>query len=208
MLYIFDMDGVLLDSMPLWEHLGIDYLKKNGKEPKSDFKERVIKMSMPEAADFLKTEYGFTAPADEIIRGLDALAEEFYTSTAPMKAGVDKALKKICADGARCVILTATDRPLAEVALVRTGLQEFFSEIYTCTELNLCKSTPAVFTKVLELEGTDAKDAVVVEDAWHAIKSASLAGIPVLAIYDESAKNHWNDIQQTAARALLHWNQF
>lgn len=208
MLYIFDMDGVLLDSMPLWEHLGIDYLKRNGREPKTDFRDRVIKMSMPEAAELLRSEYGFTCSAPEIIKGLDSLAEEFYTTTAPMKSGADKALEKICAAGGRCVILTATDRPLAEIALERTGLKKFFCRIYTCTELRLYKSSPKVFEKVLELENTDPKDAVVVEDAWHAVQSASLAGIPVLAIYDASSKNHWEDIQRTAERALSDWSQF
>lgn len=208
MLYIFDMDGVLLDSMPLWEHLGTDYLIKNGRKPRPDFRDRVIRMSMPEAAEFLQNEYDFTLPAEEIIHGLDALAEEFYTSTAPLKPGVDKALQRITEEGGNCVILTATDRPLAETALERTGIKNFFHHIYTCTELQLNKNSPAVFSKVLEMEKTAPNDAIVVEDAWHAVQSADKAGIRVLAIYDDASKMHWQEIQKTASRALLDWSQF
>lgn len=206
--YIFDMDGVVLDTMPMWDHLGEDYLKLHGRLPKPDFRRRITAMSMPQAAQFLRSEYGFTEPPEQLIAGLDALAEGFYTERAPLKDGVLSALERLSSGGNRIVLATATDRHLAEVALMRTGAAKFFAKIYTCTELALSKDKPECFRKILELEGCRPEEAIVVEDALHAIRSARAAGIPVLAVYDESSRAYWLEIQELAFRALESWHEF
>ncbi len=206
--YIFDMDGVLLDSMPLWEHLGEEFLKTKGKTPLPGFQQKILFLSMPQAANLLREEYGIQGTDEEIIGGIDALAAEFYRTTAPLKDGVIPALERLAAQGIRCVIATASDRYLAEAALDRTGIKHFFTKIYTCTELKLSKDHPECFLKILELEGITPNQAVVVEDAIHAIRSVHAANIPVLALYDHSNDAHWDETKRLASRALLSWNEF
>ena len=43
---IFDIDGVLLDSLGIWKDLGARYLIRQGKEPESDLAETLFSMSM------------------------------------------------------------------------------------------------------------------------------------------------------------------
>ncbi len=208
-LYLFDMDGVLLDSMPLWEHLGEDFLRLHGRTPQPDFRQRILAMSMPQAARYLQEEYGFSQGEEELVAGLDALAQGFYTEKAPAKEGVARVLASLTEGGAnRCVVATATDRHLAQAALRRTGLLSFFQNIYTCTELQLSKDSPAFFQKILEREGCLPENAVVVEDALHAIRSATAARIPVLAIYDEASRENWPQIQRLATRSLRAWAEY
>ena len=64
---IFDMDGVLLDTMPLWEHLGVDYLIAHGIQPTPDLRGRLLQMTMPEAAELFRAEFGMTDSAEKII---------------------------------------------------------------------------------------------------------------------------------------------
>ncbi len=208
-LYLFDMDGVLLDSMPLWEHLGEDFLRLHGRTPRPDFRQKILAMSMPQAARCLQEEYGFSQGEEELVAGLDALAQEFYTAKAPAKEGVARVLASLTAKGEnRCVVATATDRPLAQVALQRTGLLPFFQNIYTCTELQLSKDSPAFFLKILQREECPPEKAVVVEDALHAIRSAVAAHISVLAIFDEASRENWPQIQKLATRSLACWAEF
>ena len=42
---IFDMDGTLLDSMPAWNHLGSDLLRRHGIEPAADLDQRLKVLS-------------------------------------------------------------------------------------------------------------------------------------------------------------------
>ena len=50
---IFDVDGVLLNSMPVWENLGELYLDHLGIEAEKNLGETLFEMSLEEAADYL-----------------------------------------------------------------------------------------------------------------------------------------------------------
>ncbi len=206
--FIFDMDGTLLDTMPLWETLGEDFLRLHGKEPKPGFRQHLIALSMIEAAEMFEREYGFTESVPQIVRALDDMARGFYTDKAPAKPGVIEALQCLANNHCPCVVATASDRELASAAFQRTGIQHFFQKIYTCTELGISKDNPAFFQTLLEKEQISADQAVVVEDALHAIRSARKDNIPVLAIYDDSDKENWEEIQSLANWSMTDWSQF
>ena len=55
---IFDVDGVLLDSMSAWENLGQMYLKHLGISAEADLGEILSPMSLEEAARYLIDHYG------------------------------------------------------------------------------------------------------------------------------------------------------
>ena len=50
---IFDLDGTLLDSMPVWDHLAEHYLLQKGKAPRHDLRATLAAMDMRESADYL-----------------------------------------------------------------------------------------------------------------------------------------------------------
>ena len=50
---IFDIDGTLLDSMPIWENAGARYLATLGIKAKPDLKERLDALSLPEGAIYM-----------------------------------------------------------------------------------------------------------------------------------------------------------
>ena len=204
---IFDMDGVLLDTMPLWEHLGVDYLTAHGIQPTPGLRERLLTMTLPQAADLFRSDFGMTCSAAEIIAGIDALAEEFYTVRAPLKPGVAETLTELRQRGYRCVVATATDRALVRAAFERTGIVEHFEQCFTCTELNLSKKDPKFFRTILRTLQAAPEECAVIEDALHAIRTAVAVGLDTYALYDESNHDHWPQIQSTATRAFQHFDQ-
>ena len=51
---IFDLDGVLLDSMGIWEDLGARYLRRLHITPEPGLNEVLFPMSMEQGAAYLK----------------------------------------------------------------------------------------------------------------------------------------------------------
>lgn len=54
---VFDLDGVVLDSMSIWKDLGSRYLLRRGLTPKPGLGELLFAMSMEQGADYLRTHY-------------------------------------------------------------------------------------------------------------------------------------------------------
>ena len=195
---IFDMDGTLLESLPIWDRVGIDYLAGLGIQARPDLPERLLTMSMRQAAAYFRSGYGVNLPEAEIMDGINARIEAFYRKTAPAKEGVRDFLHALRQSGVKMCVATATDRPLAEAALRRTGLLSYFSFLLTCTEAGFGKDSPDIFVLAQKKLGTPREQTVVFEDALYAMQTAKRAGFPVAAVYDASSQADQEQIRQLA----------
>ena len=194
---IFDFDGTLFDSMSVWDDAGGIYLRSVGKEPEENLRSILNPMSLRQAADYLREHYSIPLSAEEITDGINRTVEDFYFHTAAPKPGVTAFLEELSGKDIRMCITTATDRYLAEAALERCGMRRFFSGILTCGETGCGKDQPLIFRRAMEQLGTDRRNTIVVEDAWHAIRTAKDDGFIVAAVYD-SHESMQSRVRETA----------
>ena len=76
---IFDMDGVLLDSMPMWDHAGEMYLAGQGIKAEPDLEKVLFTMTMMKGAEYMQEHYGLELSAKEIIDGINAVSYTHLT---------------------------------------------------------------------------------------------------------------------------------
>ncbi len=195
---IFDLDGVLLDSMPFWDNLGAEYLKLKGYAPPDNLNEILKTMSLAQSASYFKEQYGIPKNTDEIIKEIIRLIESQYRLEVPLKPFVARFLDMLYEKNIKMCVATATDYDLAKAALKRLGVDHYFEFILTCSQAGTGKDNPEFFLKVLELLGTPKSETMVFEDALHAIKSAKKAGLIVTGVYDQSAVEDLEEIKATA----------
>ena len=193
---IFDVDGTLLDSMSIWDTIGADYLRSIGYIPRENLNEIFKNMSLLQAAEYYRNEYGVTLRVEEIMSGVNAMLEQFYQYEAPLKPGAAELLARLRQNRVKLCIATATDRYLVEAALARCGVLSYFGEIFTCNGVGHGKDEPHIFEAALRFLGTERAETVVFDDALYAIRTAKEAGFPIAAVYDTHEKS------QTEGRAL------
>lgn len=186
---IFDLDGTLLDSMPIWDTIGEDYLLSLGIKPHENLKETFQDMSLMQSAVYYQNEYGVQKTVEEIIAGVDCLVEQFYKEKALLKEGVKPFLEELSKRGVKMCITTAIDKHLVKMALTRCGVQHYFSEIFTCNEIGYGKDNPAIYHIAFNYLGTKKENTVIFEDSLYAVKTAKKAGYLVAGIYDEAEQN-------------------
>lgn len=187
---IFDLDGTLLDSMFIWDTIGEDYLKSQGILPKENLNETFKSMSLLQAAEYYQSEYGLSLTTEEIMDGVNDMIEHFYADVVLTKPGVAEFLEKLKKCGTKMCVATATDKHLVKAALERNGILNYFSEIFTCTEVGAGKDNPLIFNRALAHLGTNIADTLVFEDALYAIKTAKGAGFTVCGVEDTSEKSN------------------
>lgn len=200
---IFDMDGTLLDSMFVWEGIGEKYVRSCGAEPEEGLDEIIKNMTMDQVSTYLSIGYGITKPPSEISADINCLIESFYRDVVKPKAGIFDLLEDFKARGVKMCVATATDIHLVKMALSRTGLLPFFSDIFTCTMVGAGKEVPLIFEKALERLGTPKAETPVFEDSLYAIKTAKKAGFPVVGIYDSAWDCDWTEIKKYADYCIL-----
>ena len=185
---IFDMDGTLLDSMPIWHNLGVRTLRAMGYDPEPGLNDYLKQVTMLEGARYCKERYHMPQSAEEIAAVTEAQVVDFYHNRVEAKAGVLPFLTLLRRAGAAMYVATNTDRPLAEAGLRRAGLSGFFQGLLTCSEVGAGKGeSPRIYEEALRRMGAAKADAVVFEDALHAVQTAKAAGFRVCAVYDATS---------------------
>ena len=91
---IFDVDGVLLNSMPVWENLGELYLNSLGLDAEKGLGEILFTMSLEEGAQYLISQYGIDKSVEEVVNGLNREVRDFYAEKVPLKEGVRQYLSE------------------------------------------------------------------------------------------------------------------
>lgn len=195
---IFDMDGTLLDSMPVWYDIGSELLRKRGVRPNPDLDRTLKPMTLEEAARYLISEYQLHEKEKDIIDDINNLLRSHYAETIPLKPGVKKFLGRLRNSGVRMCVATATDIELTRSALKRLGVIDYFEDILTCGQAGMGKDNPVFFFRALELIHTAVAETAVFEDSLYAIRTAKAAGFFIAGVYDESAREDADEITALA----------
>ena len=181
---IFDLDGTLIDSMFIWDTIGEDYLKSLGIEPKENLAEVFKTFTLEQAAEYYRNHYDIKLSAKEIVEGINDMVAKIYRTKVVLKPGISDFLKRLHNLGVKMCVATVTDRPIVEDVLKRLKIYEYFSEIFTCSEIGCNKETPEIYRQALKHLATKKTETIVFEDVLHAIKTAKDDGFKVAAVYD------------------------
>ncbi len=194
---IFDMDGTLLDSMAAWDIAPVEFLRAHGKEPDPDFREITKVMTVQDCARYCRDTYDLPMTVEEVMHGMNAMMEDFYTTRVQLKPGVKNFLSLLKMEGVWMYVATNTDRHLVQDALKHTGIDSYFRGILTCSEVGAGKQeSPEIYERALRRLRSTKKDTVVFEDAVHAIRTAKAAGFRVAAVYDASEEANQEEIRR------------
>lgn len=191
---IFDVDGTLLDSMPMWARLDIDYLEGMGYHPEPDFCTKVKMMTISDASVFIKDYFGVEKSPEQITQEIMDMAFSRYENDLILKPGAAELIIALKNMGYHIVVATANEYDMVKKCLERNNIMQYMDGLVTCTMVGCSKQRPDVYLKACEIAGTTVEESVIFEDSSFAINTAINAGFDVIGVYDSTEEEHWNEI--------------
>ncbi len=179
-LFIVDYDGTLLNSLTMWDDIASRYVKSKGIEPEKNLDDIVRLQTNDETAEYLSKKYFNNMDPSKLIIDIDSFIEKEYLNIKINKGAID--LLNELKNKGRIVLFSATSLSLIKKSLKLNEIDNLFDELYTSTNFNYTKTDGSGYIKVIEKEGYNVNDTLVVEDAIHAIIGAHKAGFKVLSI--------------------------
>ena len=193
---IFDMDGTLIDSMPMWKNLLNDYLRSQGRMAKGNLWEEIRPLTLEDTAVYFREVYKLHQSEEQIVREINERIAAFYQRKAKAKPGVEQFLSLLKMEGVWMYVATGTDRPLAEAGLKCAGIDGYFRGIVTCQESGAGKDKSAdIFERATARLLSNKKDTIIFEDSLPAIRTAKAAGFRVAGVYDADCPDDQDEIQ-------------
>ena len=201
-LHIFDMDGTILDSMPMWSTIASDYLDSYDIPHDDDVNKLIEAYTLENAAKYF-IELGLDNTIFDIIKDIYDFSFNKYKNEIPAKLDMAELLKKLHETGETIILLSASPVQCAVAAFKRLNILEYFDKLFSCQDFETDKTVPETFINVAASLGFKPEDAIVYEDALYSIRSAKAAGCKTVAIYDDFARSEWDEILKTADEIFI-----
>ena len=182
-MFLFDMDGTLLDSNGVWKEVDREFLRRRGLEYTRAYYAGVAHTIFPLAAKFTKEFCGLSESCEEIMAEWMDLAKDAYAHVT-VKAGVRAYLKQCKAEGRKMAVVTSSVPEHCYTALENLDLLKYFDGITFAQELGLEKKNPEVWLEAAKRSGERPEDCTIFDDSLAACQGARRAKMRVVGVYD------------------------
>lgn len=178
---IFDLDGVIVDSEPVWEEVRRAYVAAHGGTWQADSQRRLMGMSTGEWSRYLSGELGVNRTAEQVATEVVADMSRRYAQRVPVINGAVDVVRRTAG---RWPLGLASSSPtrLIRAALDATGLSDTFGATLSTEQTAHGKPAPDVYLAVAARLGVDPAHCVAIEDSANGVRSAAAAGMAVVAV--------------------------
>ena len=178
---IFDLDGVLIDSEPVWEEVRRQVVAEHGGQWATDTQQRLMGMSTGEWASYLSTGLGVKLPPDQVAELVITQMQDRYRAHLPLMPGAVTAVRQLAA---HWPLGLASSAPLTliDAVLNASALKPCFAATMSTEQVKAGKPAPDIYLAVAAKLGRDPANCAAVEDSANGLRSAAAASCQVIAV--------------------------
>ncbi|MFP7223930.1 HAD family phosphatase [Priestia filamentosa] len=180
---IFDMDGVIVDSEPVYRRLNEKIFKKLNIKVDEETKLSFIGGTTERKWTILKNKYLLSQSVEELMTLQNIVFSQkewnfrdiLYPEAIPL-------LKLLKEQSIPTVLATSSDKTRIQAVLDQCGLKKYFNEVVCGVDFERGKPDPDIFLNAAEKVGVPPENCVVIEDSYNGItaaKKANMYGIGV-----------------------------
>jgi HAD superfamily hydrolase (TIGR01509 family) len=179
---LFDMDGVIVDSEPLWSEAEKQLLARRNLRYSPSLKSAMMGRDARGAVGCLIEHYGLAETVGELMEERNQLIAEFFKEHLKAIPGALELVRSLMAAGIMTGLVSSSPKPLVELALEKLSVTVLFDLILSGDQVVRGKPAPDIYITAAENLGVKPEYCLVIEDAPHGVAAAKGAGMCCLAV--------------------------
>ena len=180
---MFDMDGVLLDSEPIWRGVEVEVFGRVGVELSEEDLIRTMGVRIADVVRLWHERQPWNDPpiddvTDEIVERVATKIER----EASLNEGTIEAIDRLRAHGLPLALASSSPMRLIEAVLRMGGLDDRFDVVLTGEDEEHGKPAPDVYLSAARALGVPAERCLAIEDSINGVRAAKAAGMVAIAV--------------------------
>lgn len=182
---IFDMDGLLIDSEPLWQEAEINVFRSVGVPLTEALCRETVGTRLDGVVRHWYARYPWQGESLAVVeaRILEEITRLIVRQGKPMP-GVRETIEMLSAANYQLAVASSSPLQLIRTALETFGLIDNFSVLQSAEGEGEGKPHPAVYLSAMSRLGVDPRNCVAFEDSAVGVRAAKSAGAWVIAVPD------------------------
>ena len=186
---IFDLDGVLLDSVGRDIAITVQVFNKFGYSITQSDEQYIIGWHPADRISVFAEKFNMSPEEQQlIVEAEKRLYRELWDSTSKLLPGVKECLDTMKTKGLTLALATTSTGESVSQFLEKFHLHGYFSLILTREDVFTRKPNPEVYTKAWNELGYKSEEIIVVEDTEIGVRAAKSAGLPCVAVPNDYTK--------------------
>lgn len=182
---IFDMDGVMIDSEPLWEKTERILLAKRDIDYSPEYRDMIVGLNQKDSGKLLKDTFSLPESVDDIISERVEILTAIYEEELELVSALSPLLETLRQKSYMLAVASSSPLRVINFVLDMFSLHEYFDAVVSgeCTENG--KPHPDIYLHTAERLGVNPAECVAIEDSINGVRSALAAGMFCIAIPDK-----------------------
>lgn len=178
---LFDMDGLLVDTEPLWFETEAEVMGRLGGPWTHEDQKLLLGGSMEKTVQFLLARATVPASPADVERWMSqGVLDRVNAGRVTVMPGARELLAEVAAAGVPHALVTSSQRPFVDAVLAAARLS--FDVMVTGDDVPVTKPDPAPYLLGAKLLGAEPARCVAMEDSPNGVASATAAGCKLVAV--------------------------
>ncbi len=184
---IFDMDGLLINSEPMWLKAKIDFMKELNNVWTNKDQENTMGVSTQTWAGYIHRKINDAVSKEHVLTGIVERMKNYYDKgEIELMPGANEALK-FASENFKVGLASGSYKELLYGAIKSNKWENIFDEILSSDDLEHGKPHPAIYLEIMKRMDVLPSESIVLEDSRDGIKAGVAAGTKVIAIPSKEA---------------------
>lgn len=190
---IFDMDGLIIDSEPLWREAEMTVFKSIGFEFTEQMCIQTMGMRIDAVVNYWHQKLQWKKPTvNSVINSIENQVIELVNKHGKPLNGVIETIELLKKNNIPIAIASSSSAKIIEAVVHKLSIKDYFSVIHSAEKEKNGKPHPDVFLSAAEMLEVNKNRCIVLEDSNYGMQAAINAGMKVIVIPEKGTNPKWS----------------